>query len=325
MRRFFTILLVILIGLLAALILFCEAEFNYSVARYIQSKTALTSLKEQLVEADERGPLADNEGRIVRVSGTARRVSELPVLKDELLGISVAASSLSRDLTAEERTKRGESTLCIMTHPSSAELPSGMRLSAQTTEQATEWELGGFRFCISSRRLDEKDRHIVPKEEMSPVPEVLQGAEWNEYGEAWSYNDGTLTVRAEYCAPPPEEEMTICGRQVGNRLEPFSYPMPRSLALSAFVMSFTDHALPQEKEFPLGADIPEEELQGGFDEYVAANCMGLCVLLLPVLLLLVVLLRVCQRRRVWPALLYTLGGVVLLTLLNTWNARWLCW
>lgn len=321
MRRFFTILLVILIGLLAALMLFCEAELNHSTARYIQSKTALTSLKEQLVEADERGPLAENEGRIVRVRGKARRVSELPVLRDELLGISVAASALSRDLTMEKR----EGRVSWISPVYSAELPSGMHLAAQTTEKETEWELGGFRFSLSSRRLDEEDRHIVLKEEMSPVPEVLQGAEWNEYGEAWSYNDGTLTVRAEYCAPPMEEEMTICGRQEGNRLEPFTYPLPRSLALSAFVMSFTDHALPQEKELALGTDIPDEEIQGGFDEYVAANCMGLCVLLLPVLLLLVVLLRVCQRRRVWPALLYTLGGVVLLTLLNTWNARWLCW
>lgn len=325
MRRFFTILLGIGIGLLTALMVFAEAEYNHYMARCIQGKTALKALKEQITKADERGPLAENEGHIVRVCGKARRVSELPVLKDELLGISVAASSLSRDLTAEERTKRGESTLCVMTHPSSAELPSGMRLSAQTTEQATEWEMGGFRFCLDSRWLDEEYRHVVPKEQMSPVPAVMQGAEWNEYGEAWFYNDGTLKVRAEYCAPPQEEEMTICGRQEENRLEPFSYPMPRSLALSAFVMSFTDHALPQEKEFPLGADIPEEEVQGGFDEYVAANCMGLCVLLLPVLLLLVALLRVCQRRRVWPALLYTGVGVVLLTLLNHWNALLLTW
>lgn len=317
MRRFFTILSVILISLLAALILFCEAEFNYSMARYSQSKTALKELKEQLAEADERGPLADNEGRIVRVSGTARRISELPVLRDELLGISVAASSLTRELSIKE-------SHCIDS-VSSAELPSGLRIEKRTMEKATEWELGGFRFNIPSSRLEYNDWHPVTKERMSPVPEVLQGAEWNENGEAWSYNDGILRVRAKYCAPPQEEEMTICGRQTGNRLEPFSYPMPHSLSLAAGVMSFTEHAFPQEKELAIGTDIPYEEVQGGYDEYIAATCMGLCVLLLPVLLLLVVLLRVCQRRRVWFALLYTFGGVVLLTLLNIWNARWLCW
>lgn len=325
MRRFFTILLGIGIGVLAILMAWCEAEYNHYMARCIQSKTALKALKQQVTEAGERGPLAENEGRIVRVCGKARRVSELPVLKDELLGISVAASSLRRDLTAEERTERGESTLCVIVHPSSAELPSGMRLAAQTIEKETEWELGGFRFCLSSRRLNEEDRHVVPKEEMAPVPDVMQGAEWNETWEAWTYNDGTLKVRAAYWAPPEEEEMTICGRQTGNRLVPFSYPMPRSLALSACVMSFTEHPFPRENALALGSDIPDEEAQGWYDEYVAATCMDLCILLLPVLLLLVIFLRVCQRRRIWPALLYTLGGVLLLTLLNIGNALMLCW
>lgn len=52
--------------------------------------------------------------------------------------------------------------------------------------------------------------------------------------------------------------------------------------------------------------------------------LGIGIGLLTALMLLVVLLCVCQRRRVWPALLYTLGGVVLLTLLNIGNALMLC-
>ena len=41
------------------------------------------------------------------------------------------------------------------------------------------------------------------------------------------------------------------------------------------------------------------------------------------LLLLAVQLRFCLRRRVWPCMLYVGGGMLLLTLLNYWNAHWI--
>ena len=41
------------------------------------------------------------------------------------------------------------------------------------------------------------------------------------------------------------------------------------------------------------------------------------------LLLLAVELRFCLRRRVWPCMLYVGGGMLLLTLLNYWNAHWI--
>ena len=38
---------------------------------------------------------------------------------------------------------------------------------------------------------------------------------------------------------------------------------------------------------------------------------------------LAVQLRFCLRRRVWPSMLCVGGGMLLLTLLNYWNAHWI--
>lgn len=40
-------------------------------------------------------------------------------------------------------------------------------------------------------------------------------------------------------------------------------------------------------------------------------------------LLLLALTLLCLRRRVWPCMLYVGGGMLLLTLLNYWNAHWI--
>ena len=41
------------------------------------------------------------------------------------------------------------------------------------------------------------------------------------------------------------------------------------------------------------------------------------------LLRLLAVTLLCKHRRVWPCMLYVGGGMLLLTLLNIWNAHWI--
>lgn len=319
MRRFFTIALGALAGVLLLLALVFLAVSNHYMAKAALKCRAGADLGKLCVNVDSAAPLPENEGRLVRVEGRAVPV-DIPVLEDKLLGVRKQTPYLYREVSRTEQV--AESTWSVL---GDAVLPSGLHVEQQLQKMPGEWQLGGFRVpCVLSYWEWEEScpTRAVPQADMAPVPELLEGAAWDGELQAWVYGGGKVRISARYRPVPESVEMSVCGMQQGNRIVPYRHVLPRSMAVSNLVMAFTEHSLPRE-ESVLRSNVQEK---GGYEEglFVAYALMEFvlgCTLV--AMLLLAVMLRRCLRRRAWPCMLCVGGGMLLLTLLNIWNATWM--
>lgn len=124
---------------------------------------------------DRAAPLPENEGKPVRVCGKVEIVScESNELVDELLGVRIKAFLLVREV----ESKSDDGTRAVPVLPGGLDIADCYRYA----DTILECRLGGFTYrdrtamsCtvtpfIPGRRIP------LRRDEMNPVPEVLQGA-----------------------------------------------------------------------------------------------------------------------------------------------------
>lgn len=349
-----------LAGLLLLLALGAQVLLHWCVAESAFADRVNRDIEQLFATVDSAAPLPENEGKPVRVCGEAEIVAaEMPEQEDELLGVRVKAIALSRGMKA--RNESGD-----LEYVDEVVLPGGLEVKSRELffPAKLECRLGGFSYQDTWPEEETwsfapycHQRRWLGRDEMNPVPGVLQGAEWVEKDHCWSYMDGKVTVCAS-CDQPvlgDGNAAAVYGMQRGDRIVPYPYSMPRAWSLYALCRWLAGEPLPRQVDVLLVYDVEMDpgcpaEVRGSgdvLDRLLRASVGGVCGRLVPMgdatlrdlgelaglavivpgtllaMVLLAVELRFCLRRRVWPCMLYVGGGMLLLTLLNYWNAHWI--
>ncbi|MCQ2371361.1 MAG: hypothetical protein MJ058_04845 [Akkermansia sp.] len=325
MRRVYTIILGTLAGLLLLLALFCQIVANSNMALDAWLAHILKDLESQCVKVDSAAPLPENEGCLVSVRGTLRLVN-CPVLEDKLLGVRKRTVALDRwTLLYSDDVYDGHNP-----HQEKIELPSGLKVQPLHQKAPADWTLGGFRIHWMGRGDSLFEGVGIPLAEMNPVPEVLQEATPNKMELSYA---GPMKLWATYSQMRETIETTFFGMQRGNEIVPYHYTIPRSHAVGPLLESiiWDDETMSEEEIDIMGCDSLDSLLDSVLpyrrDEKLSGIVYDFCIMLgvggtLLAMLLLAVMLRFCLHRRVGPCMLYVGGGMLLLTLLNIWNAHW---
>ena len=360
MRRVFDTILGTLAGFLLLLALGAQVLLHWGVAGSAFADRVNRDIEQLFATVDSVAPLPENEGKPVRVCGEAEIVAaEMPEQVDELLGVRVKAIALSRGMKA--RNESGD-----LEYVDEVVLPGGLEVKSRElfSPAKLECRLGGFTYRDTWPEEQTwsfapycHQRRWLGRDEMNPVPGVLQGAEWVEKDHCWSYMDGKVTVCAS-CDEPvlgDGNAAAVYGMQRGDRIVPYPYSMPRAWSLYALCRCLAGEPLPRQVDVLLVYEVQMDpgcpaEVRGSgdvLDRLLRASVGGACGRLVPMgdatlrdlgelaglavivlgtllaMVLLAVELRFCLRRRVWPCMLYVGGGMLLLTLLNYWNAHWI--
>ena len=349
MKRGFAIILGILAGIMLLLALAGQLVLQLTEAEMAYADRINQELLSQFTTVDSAVPLPENEGKPVRVCGKVEIVSfESDELEDELLGVRVMGLNLLREV--EDRS--GENCNAV--------LPGGLKITRAhqcSSRTGLECSLGGFSYqdaLWSDVSVYDFEWWCTPytdtfksirRDEMNPAPEVLQDAEWVEDDQCWSYRNGEVTVRAICFQPVVKNDgaAVVYGMQRGDRIVPYTCRIPQSWSVSSLLKSMPS---PLYLDVLVAYDAGREPLRHrealedvpGIYERVAQleaswrdiasmafwGSVGLIVLAtLLALALLAVMLHFCLHRRVRPCMLYVGGGMLLLTLLNYWNAHWI--
>ena len=354
MRRVFTIILGTLAGLLLLLALVGQVGLHRAVAEVAFANRVNRDICALFTTVDSAAPLPENEGKPVRVCGEAKVLSsEAEELVDELLGVRVKALYLTRAVEDSEG------------HPSTVPLCGRTikRYEAYNPSMKLTCSLGGFTFkdSVPYKEISEMTHPCllrespVRRDEMHPVPEVLQGAEWVEKDHCWSYMDGKATVSSRHMQAVGGGDAVVYGMQQGNKIVPYPYRVHswslwalwRRLSGDAVplclnvALAYSDYADPHRyggTPWPPGnRELSRMEVRGEYGycgrllplenseslgEMICVSGLAIALgTLLGLPLLAVTLL--CLRRRKARWMLYVGGGMLLLTALNIWNAHWI--